>query len=316
LVIPAANTLVAVVTSQDSNVGHMTEPAATLRYDVVDVFTDRPFAGNPLAVVHGADGLSTGQLQAIAREFNLSETAFPLPPSAAADYRVRIFTPASEIPFAGHPSIGTAWVLARDGAIGHGDVVQECGAGQLPLTVDADGALLTGGVPTTRGDLDPSPMLAAVGLEPSDLDGSAPAGMAGAGADFAFLAVARPGAVARARPDSSAIASLEVGQGFALFSFDAARRFAHVRMFAPAFGIPEDPATGSAALALGVFLVWRGLLPASGESAFTIDQGAEIGRPSRLNCTVTADGGQALRTTVHGTVAPVSSGHIAIPAPS
>lgn len=289
----------------------MTQPAATLRYDVVDVFTDRPFAGNPLAVVHGADGLSTGQMQAIAREFNLSETTFPLP-SAAADYRVRIFTPASEIPFAGHPSIGTAWVLARDGLFGHGDVVQECVAGLLPLTVDAGGALLTGGTPVTRGDLDPSPMLAAVGLEPSDLDVSAPSGMAGAGADFAFLAVGA-GAVARARPDLSTIASFDVGQGFALFSFDAARRFAHLRMFAPAFGIPEDPATGSAALALGVFLVWRGVLPASGESAFVIDQGAEIGRPSRLSCTVTAEGGQASRTTVHGTVAPVSSGRIAIP---
>jgi len=290
----------------------MTQPAATLRYDVVDVFTDRPFAGNPLAVVHGADELSTGQMQAIAREFNLSETTFPLPSLVGADYFVRIFTPVSEIAFAGHPSIGTAWVLARDGVFGHGDVVQECGAGLLPLTVDAAGALLTGGAPATHGDLDPLPMLAAVGLEPSDLDGAAPAGMAGAGADFAFLAVAG-GAVARARPNLAAIASLDVKLGFALFSFDGARRSAHLRMFAPAFGIPEDPATGSAALALGVFLVWRGVLPASGESAFVVAQGAEIGRPSRLSCTVTAEAGVALRTTVHGTVAPVSSGRIAIP---
>lgn len=293
----------------------MTQPALTLRYDVVDVFTDRPFAGNPLAVVHGADELSTGQLQAIAREFNLSETTFPLPPTATtANYRVRIFTPAAELAFAGHPSIGTAWVLARDGALGHGDVVQECAAGLLPLTVDATGARLTGGAPAVGGGLDPSPLLAAVGLEPSDLDGSAPAGIAGAGADFAFLAVAT-GAVARARPDSSAIASLCAVQGLTLFSFDAALRAAHVRMFAPGIGILEDPATGSAALALGVFLVWRGLLPADGESAFIIDQGAEIGRPSRLSCTVTAEAGQAKRTTVHGTVAPVSNGRIAVPAP-
>jgi trans-2,3-dihydro-3-hydroxyanthranilate isomerase len=264
--------------------------------------------------VHGADDLSTGQMQSIAREFNLSETTFPLPPTAAADYRLRIFTPAAEIAFAGHPSIGTAWVLARDGALGHGDVVQECGAGRLPVTVDAAGARLTGGDPTTRGDLDPFPLLAAVGLEPSDLSGSAPAGMAGAGADFAFLAVV-PDAVARARPDLSAIASFDVAQGLAVFSFDAAGRSAHVRIFAPALGIPEDPATGSAALALGVFLVWRELLPADGESAFVIDQGAEIGRPSRLSCTVIAAAAQAVRTTVHGTVAPVSSGQIAVPAP-
>ncbi|HEY9418018.1 MAG TPA: PhzF family phenazine biosynthesis isomerase, partial [Pseudonocardia sp.] len=114
---------------------------ATLRFDVVDVFADRPFAGNPLAVVHGASGLRTTQLQALAREFNLSETVFPLPPTQpGADYRARIFTPASELPFAGHPSVGVAWVLGRDGIVGHGDAVQECGAGLLPVTVTATGA--------------------------------------------------------------------------------------------------------------------------------------------------------------------------------
>ena len=102
-----------------------------MRYDVVDVFTDRPFAGNPLAVVHGAGeaGLGGPAMQAIAAEFALSETVFVLPPTRqGADYRVRIFTPAVELPFAGHPSVGAAWVLARDGVIGGGDVVQECGA--------------------------------------------------------------------------------------------------------------------------------------------------------------------------------------------
>ncbi|HET8642145.1 MAG TPA: PhzF family phenazine biosynthesis protein [Pseudonocardiaceae bacterium] len=293
----------------------MTQPAATLRYDVVDVFTDRPFAGNPLAVVHDAGALSTGQLQAIAREFNLSETAFPLPPSAAgADYHVRIFTPAAELAFAGHPSVGTAWVLARDKAIGYGEVVQECGAGLLPLVVDAEGARLTGGTPVVRGDLDPGPLLAAVGLEPDDLDGAAPAGMAAAGADFAFLAV-HDTAVSRARPDQAAIGSLDVRQGFVLFSFDRQRRRAHVRMFTPALGVPEDPATGSAAVALGVFLVWRGLLTGDGESAFVIHQGAEIGRPSTLDCTAVAAAGAAVRTTVRGGVVPVASGEIVIPSP-
>src|SRR5919199_5512803 len=97
-----------------------------LSYDVVDVFTDRAFAGNPLAVVHGAQELGAGQMQAIAAEFALSETAFPLPPTAAgATYRLRIFTPGRELPFAGHPSIGAAWVLAAAGLIGTADVVQE-----------------------------------------------------------------------------------------------------------------------------------------------------------------------------------------------
>lgn len=291
----------------------MAQPAATLRYDVVDVFTDRPFAGNPLAVVHGADELSTGQLQSIAREFNLSETAFPLPPSAAgATYHVRIFTPASELAFAGHPSVGTAWVLARDGVIGHGEVVQQCGAGLLALQVDAVGARLTGGAPAVRGDLDPAPLLAATGLRAADVDGRAPAGMAAAGADFAFLAV-RDEAVAAARPDLAAIGSLDVRQGLVVFSFDPGRGRAHLRMFTPALGVPEDPATGSAAVALGVFLVWRGLLPGDGESAFVIHQGAEIGRPSTLDCTAVAAGGAAVRTTVRGAVVPVADGRIRTP---
>ena len=288
-------------------------PGVTLRYDVVDVFTDRPFAGNPLAVVHGAGELDTGQLQAIAREFNLSETAFPLPASTdGADYRVRIFTPAAELAFAGHPSVGTAWVLARDGVIAAGEVVQECGAGLLPIAVDAAGARLTGGTPTIRGDRDPAPELRALGLDAADLDRRAPAGMAGAGADFAFLAVAGD-AVARAVPDLAALRALGVRQGLAVFAFDAATREVHLRMFTPDLGIAEDPATGSAAVALGVFLVWRGLLPGDGDSRYVISQGAEIGRPSTLDCTVTASAGAAVRATVRGCVVPVSAGRIAVP---
>jgi trans-2,3-dihydro-3-hydroxyanthranilate isomerase len=299
-----------------------TPDAPTLRFDVVDVFTDRPFAGNPLAVVHGADGLRTEQLQAMAREFNLSETAYPLPSTVdGADYRVRIFTPAAELAFAGHPSVGTAWVLARDGAISRGEVVQECGAGLMSLLVDADGARLTGGEPTIRGDLDAAPILAAVGLELSDVDARAPAGMVGAGADFIFLAVGED-AVARAVPEMAAVRALQPRQGLAVLSFDAAAAAAepaagdaavHLRMFSPGLGVAEDPATGSAAVALGVFLVWRGLLPGDGESRYVISQGAEIGRPSTLDCTAVASGGRAVRTTVRGGVVPVSSGRIAVP---
>lgn len=292
----------------------MTSPDVDgLRFDVLDVFTDRPFAGNPLAVVHGADGLSTEQLQAIAREFNLSETAYPLPSTAdGADYRVRIFTPAVELAFAGHPSIGTAWVLARDGVIERGDVIQECGAGLLPLTVDADGARLTGGTPTIVDDVDAAPVLSAVGLEPSDADARAPAGIAGAGADFLFLAVGKD-AVARAAPDLAAVRAQSGRRGLVVFSFDPARATVHLRMFAPGAGIPEDPATGSAAVALGVFLVWRELLPGDGDFRYVISQGAEIGRPSTLECTATARGGRAVRTTVRGGVVPMSTGRITVP---
>ena len=289
----------------------MTPPEPTLRYDVVDVFTHRRFAGNPLAVVHGADGLDTARLQAIANEFNLSETVFPLPSTVdGADYRLRIFTASAELAFAGHPSVGAAWVLARDGVIEPGTVIQECGAGLLPVTVDAAGARLTGGAPTIRGDLDPAPLLAAVGLDESDVDGRAPAGMVGAGADFVFLAV-HDDAVARAVPDAGALRAMDTRQGMVVFAIDGDA--VHLRMFAPDIGVGEDPATGSAAVALGVFLVWRGVLPADGPSGYTVSQGAEIGRPSTLHCTVTAAGGVTTETTVSGRVVPVASGRIAVP---
>ncbi|MGH3715791.1 MAG: PhzF family phenazine biosynthesis protein, partial [Micromonosporaceae bacterium] len=142
-----------------------------LRYEIVDVFTDRPYAGNPLAVVLGADSLDGSQMQAIAREFNLSETTFVLPPSPGADYRIRIFTASKELPFAGHPSVGTAVTLARRGAIKTGDVVQECGAGMLPVTVSDNRAVLTGGTPQHGDPLDPAPLLAAVGLGARDFAG-------------------------------------------------------------------------------------------------------------------------------------------------
>ena len=182
-----------------------------LRYDVVDVFTDRPYAGNPLAVVHGADDLSDAQMLAIAAEFNLSETTFPLPPAQdGADYRVRIFTPAVELPFAGHPSVGAAWVLARDGVIAHGERLQECGAGLLPVRVDADGARISGGTPTVGGDADAGALAAAVGLTPDDVDGAAAPGFAGAGVRVRVPARA-PDAVARAVPDAAAIRALTPG---------------------------------------------------------------------------------------------------------
>lgn len=285
-----------------------------LRYDVVDVFTDRPYAGNPLAVVHGAQDLSTAQLQAVAREFNLSETTFPLPPTGdGADYRVRIFTPAVELPFAGHPSVGTAWVLARDGVIAHGDRVQECGAGLLPVRVDGAGARISGGAPAVGDDLDAGALAAAVGLDPDDVDGAAAPGVADAGVPYAFLLVA-PDAVARAVPDREVVAALTTGlTGLVVCSADADAATVHARMFAPGSGVDEDPATGSAAVALGVFLADRGLTPPEGEHAFTVRQGAEIGRPSTLLASVTCSGGVAVATSVAGGVAAVARGELVAP---
>jgi trans-2,3-dihydro-3-hydroxyanthranilate isomerase len=266
-----------------------------LAYEIVDVFTDRPFTGNPLAVVSGADGLSTGQLQALAREFHLSETTFVLPASAdatasGATYRVRIFTPETELPFAGHPSVGTAVTLARQGAFplsdsGVTEVVQECGAGLLSIQVYGDGrATLAGAAPTLGPELDPALLLQVVGLTAADLAGPPPrtAGRHGIG-------------------------------DVIVFAWDAARSVSHARAFVPGSGVPEDPATGSAALGLGVYAVACGLLPGEGRSSYVIHQGAELHRPSTLDCTVTAEAGAAVAATVTGTVVPIATGEIAVP---
>ncbi|MEV4809742.1 PhzF family phenazine biosynthesis protein [Micromonospora avicenniae] len=284
---------------------------STLSYEIVDVFTDRPFAGNPLAVVFGAEALATEQMQALALEFNLSETVFVLPPTqAGATYRARIFTPTDELPFAGHPSVGAAVVAARRGVFGVGQVAQECTAGIMPIQVTETGATLTGGVPTLGPELDPEPLLAIAGLTAADHAGPAPR-VAGCGLEFPYLPV-RPDAVARARVDSSAAQRLGVDH-VCVFSWDPSTETAHSRVFVPGMGVPEDPATGSAALGLGVWLVASGLLPGDGRSSYTVRQGIEINRPSSLACTVTAANGAAVGTTVAGQVVPVARGEIMVP---
>jgi trans-2,3-dihydro-3-hydroxyanthranilate isomerase len=280
-----------------------------LRYEVVDVFTDRPFTGNPLAVVFGGEALAGDQMQAVAREFNLSETVFVLPPTTSeATYRLRIFTPVSELPFAGHPSVGAAVTQLRAGLFKAGDVVQECGAGLLPIVVsDAGTATLTGGEPTVGPELDPAPLLALACLTAGDLEGPAPR-EAGCGLAWPFLSV-RAEAVARAAPGLPAGGFVEVS----VFHWDAGSRTAHARCFAPGVGVPEDPATGSAALGLGVWLVASGLLPGDGTTQYRIRQGIEMHRPSTLDCTVTARDGAATSATVTGHVVPISAGEIAVP---
>ena len=289
------------------------EAVTHLPYEIVDVFTDRPFTGNPLAVVFGADGLANTQLQALAREFNLSETAFVLPPTVdGASYRLRIFTPATELPFAGHPSVGAAVTQHRRGLVAAGELHQECGAGLLPVRVHADGrATLTGATPSLGAALDPAPYLAATGLTGADLAGP-PVRLAGCGLEFPVLAV-RPEAVARA----VAVAATDpAGTGIEqvyLFAWDAEAKVAHARLFAPGLGVPEDPATGSAALGLGVYLVGSGLLPPDGDSHYTVRQGVEIHRPSTMECLVSAVDGRAVHATVTGSVVPIARGEIAVP---
>jgi trans-2,3-dihydro-3-hydroxyanthranilate isomerase len=280
----------------------------TLSYEVVDVFTDRAFAGNPLAVVLDADDLSTAQLQALAREFNLSETAFPMKADDGADYRLRIFTPATELPFAGHPSVGAADVMARLGRVARGGVVQSCGAGLLPLEIGEDAVTLTGGEPSWSDEVDPAPVLASVGLTGDDLAG--PVRRAGCGIDFTYLPV-RAEALGRLDVDLRAVAALG-GAGVSVFVWDGT--MARARVFAAGAGVPEDPATGSAAVALGAYLVVSGLVAADGETAYDITQGVEMGRPSLLHCAVVGAGGRPIETRVSGSTVPVARGEIRVPA--
>ncbi|MFC3504181.1 PhzF family phenazine biosynthesis protein [Micromonospora krabiensis] len=284
---------------------------STLAYEIVDVFTDRPFAGNPLAVVFGAEALATDQMQALALEFNLSETVFVLPPTqVGATYRARIFTPVTELPFAGHPSVGAAVTASRRGLFEAGRVLQECGAGVLPVEVTPNGATLTGSGPTLGPELDPEPLLEIAGLTSADRVGPAPR-VAGCGLEFPYLPV-RADAVARARPNAAAAQRYGV-EHVSVFSWNAETQTAHARVFVPGLGIPEDPATGSAALGLGVWLVASGLLPGDGRSTYTVRQGIEINRPSSLACVVTAASGAAVGATVSGQVVPVARGEIMVP---
>ncbi len=282
-------------------------PTGPLSYEVVDVFTDQPFAGNPLAVVLDAEGLSTAQLQAIAQEFNLSETAFPMPAPEGATYGLRIFTPSVELPFAGHPSVGAAWVLHRLGRIASGANVQACGAGLLPVEVSADGATLTGGTPTVGPELDPGPLLAAVGLTADDVAGPAPRAC-GTGIPWVLLMV-RPDALDRVRPDVAALDRIDA-TGVSVVSWDGTA--ARCRVLCGGVGIVEDPATGSAALGLGVYLATTGLV-GDGVTSYVVEQGVEMGRRSELRCSVSVESGRVVATTVNGSVVPVGRGEIRVP---
>jgi trans-2,3-dihydro-3-hydroxyanthranilate isomerase len=189
----------------------------------------------------------------------------------------------------------------------------------LPVHVDEHGARVDGGTPGVGPRLDAAELAAAVGLSAADVEDAIPAGAASAGVSYAYLPL-KPDAVARADVNPTVLrrvlaeADLSGHPGVMIVSFDRGAGHAHVRMFAPELGVVEDPATGSAAVALAVFLVDRGLLAGEGTSEFTVDQGAEIGRPSRLAVTVEATAGAATRTSVGGRVAAVARGElVAVP---
>jgi len=269
----------------------------TYAFETVDVFTSERFGGNPLAVFTDARGLTTEQMQNLAFEFNLSETTFVLPPDDPANTaRVRIFTPKSEMPFAGHPSVGTAYVLARLHNQASDEMRLEMHAGLVTVSLerDSDGMVLGGKInaplPLALGDeIEPAIIAACAGLTEADIiTRTHKPIIASVGARFVIAEVA-PEALGRAVPDVSAmrraVATVPaLSAGVHLHLHSQAQECIRARMFAPLDGVFEDPATGSANAALGALLLHAS---EGDDAAFTISQGTEMSRPSILLVTAT-----------------------------
>lgn len=300
------------------------------RYAVLDVFTDTPLAGNPLAVVLDADGLATDQMQALAREFNLSETVFVQPSdNPAHSARVRIFTPARELPFAGHPTVGTAVLLAGER---FGDLEDEldavvvleeiigqvrCGVRLLPDGAgfaEFDVPKLSQSAGTAR---EKELIAAALALEPRDIgfENHKPS-LFDAGVPFTFVPVSGLDAIARARPVMSAWTS-----GFGDGDHNCAYLYCretlhhdcsfHARMFAPTMGVPEDPATGAAAAAFAGAVKAFDDLP-DGTHLVRIEQGYEMGRPSSIDLEIDVVNGKLHAERIGGNAVVVARGELRI----
>ncbi len=287
------------------------------RYLQLDVFADRPGAGNPLAVMLDAQGLDDEAMQAFAAWTNLSETIFLLPPDAGADYRVRIFTPRQELPFAGHPSVGAAWAVLDSGlaTARDGTLEQQCAAGRLPVRIADDGDTRVVSVRAPRARRrEPaagSPALLEAALAGLPRGGLAPAPWDN-GPRWWLVELADEAAVRTMTPDLAAITALTrhgaVGMAvFAHVDANAGRADPQlvVRAFCPADGIPEDPVTGSANAAIAAALAEAGRLPGQG-GRYAASQGREIGRDGRVEVRVDADGevwiGGRVQAVIRGSV--------------
>lgn len=301
-----------------------------LRYHTLDVFTDRVFGGNPLAVFPDGRGVGAERMQRIARELNLSETVFVLPPDDPAHTRrLRIFNPVHELPFAGHPTVGTAFLLAALGEVplgGEGaEVVFEEGVGPVPVRVEArDGrpvfAQLTAARLPERGPPPPprAELAALLGLaQEALLDGRwAPEGWS-AGVPFLFVPLRGREALGRVRVDparwESTLAGWWAPHLYALaLDPELPGSDVRARMFAPAMGIPEDPATGGAASALAGYLAARSA-EREGTLRWTVEQGVEMGRPSILRVEAELRGGEVAAVRVGGAAVLVAEGVMRLP---
>jgi trans-2,3-dihydro-3-hydroxyanthranilate isomerase len=278
------------------------------RFVVADVFTDTPLQGNQLAVFTDAREIPEDKLQPLAKEIGFSETVFVYTPDADGHARIRIFTPTSELPFAGHPVLGTAFILA--GPLQLPEIRLETGQGVVPIALDRDesGRIVFGRMlqPIPRWEpFEPeAELLAALGIERSE----PPAELYDLGIRHVCVGLPSEEAVAALDPDYGALARLTGIVGVYCFAGSGLRW--KTRMFAPADGVPEDPATGSAAGPLGVHLARHGLVP-FGEQ-IEITQGVEIGRPSTLYVTVDGSAEQVERVECGGSAVVVARGEFSL----
>jgi trans-2,3-dihydro-3-hydroxyanthranilate isomerase len=280
---------------------------ARYRYVIADVFTDTPLTGNQLAVFTDGRDFDDGQMQDIAREMNLSETVFVLPPSTdEADVRIRIFTPATELPFAGHPTLGSAFVLG--GPLQKIVIRLETASGIVPVELTRDGAEIVFGrmeqpIPRWESVASADAIMAAVGVERSEL----PVERYELGPGHTYIALESPEQVAALKPDLGALQAA-TSDGVNCFARDGERW--KTRMWAPSHGVAEDPATGSAAGPLAIHLARHGWI-AFGEQ-IEIAQGAEIKRPSKLFAQVEGEGDRIDRVYVGGSAVILARGEFSL----
>jgi trans-2,3-dihydro-3-hydroxyanthranilate isomerase len=277
------------------------------RYVVCDVFTDRPLAGNQLAVFTDARDLSEETLQPLARELNFSETVFVYPAEGDGHVRIRIFTPTVEVPFAGHPTLGTAFVLA--GPMQLAVIRLETGVGVVPVRLEREGARIVFGwmsqpVPSVEPYPDERELLEGIGVERSEL----PVELYDNGLRHVYVCLPSAEAVAALRPDLARLADLPAVLGVNCLA--GSGREWKTRMFAPGDGVPEDPATGSAAGPLAVHLVRHGRIRPGEE--IEISQGAEIRRPSTLFARVEGTAGAIESVDVGGSAVVVARGEFSL----
>ena len=273
------------------------------RYVIADVFSDSPLEGNGLAVFTDARELAEERLQPLARELNLSETVFVYPPEQGGHAKIRILTPATEVPFAGHPTLGTAFVLG--GPLQLEEIRLETGAGVIPVRLEREGSRIVFGwmtqpVPTVAPYEPAEALLAALGVEESLL----PVELYDNGLPHVYVALGSEDEVAALQPDLGALGSLPAVLGVNCFAGSGTSW--KTRMFAPAGGVPEDPATGSAAGPLACHVVRHGRVEPG--TQIEISQGAEIKRPSTLFARVDGSPEKIDRVEVGGSAVIVARG--------